>query len=120
MIRRVNLVVDILSKVSFFEVLLGLDAQNRFCAIGECFVNTLILSALWPSRVDEPEDDIGITQSGEGLSIDKRMDLMGFLAPKLFLCIMMDTRSIEEYDLETLCFVGKNPWNRPLSGLRTM
>ena len=80
-------------------------------------IDTLVLSSLYTSRVDESEDDIRVSQSTECLSIDKGMDLMCLLRPELLIRIVMDTRSIEEYDLEILVEISIDPRDRPLGCL---
>jgi hypothetical protein len=45
------------------------------------------------------------------------MDLVRFLTPELLSGIMMDTRSIEEYDLDSFLYIGIDPRDSPLSCL---
>ncbi len=119
-IHTIDLVVDILPEVSLLEVLLGLDPEYRLGHMRECRIYTLVLSSLYTSGVDETEDDICVTQPRKCLSIDQGMDLVRFLTTELLSGIMMDTRSIEEYDLDSLVCISIDPRDGPLSRLWTI
>jgi hypothetical protein len=86
----------------------------------ECCIDTLVLCTLHTSRIDESEDDICVTQSSKCLSIDESVDLIGFLTPELLTRIVMYPWCIEEYDLDSLLYIGINPRDCPLSGLWTI
>ena len=118
--RTIDLVVDILPEISLLKILLGLDAEYRLGHMGESGIDTLVLSTLYASWVDESEDDIRVTQPTECLSIDKSMDLMCLLRPELLTSIVVYSRSIEEYDLDILVEISIDPCDRPLSRLWTI
>lgn len=89
------------------QIALGVDENNRFLYSFQEFADFFFFLATLPGKVDEPDDNIRIVECDCCLSIDDDIE---------FLLGLVDTGSIEEYDLGILVVVDSP--NGLLSGLR--
>lgn len=117
----INPEIDSLLRIALgIEILLGLDADHGLGESLEELIDTLVFFAIGTSRIEETEDDFCFPEGCIGFSIDPLIDLGRLLTAELFSTMVVDSRSVEKYNLDTSIFISEDPWYGSLGGLRSV